>query len=77
MAAAYGSVSAVTFITATTCLDSQGVAYGGHMAAAVALMGSPGIVQAVLLANRERQRGSAATLAGRQAAACCRLILVK
>lgn len=34
------------------------------MAAAIALMESPAIVLAVLLANRERQRGSAATLAG-------------
>ena len=64
VAATYGSVSAVTFITATTYLDSQGIAYGGHMAAAMALMESPAIVLAVLLANRERQRSSAATLAG-------------
>ena len=64
VAATYGSVSAVTFITATTYLVSQGIAYGGHMAAAMALMESPAIVLAVLLANLERQRGSAATLAG-------------
>ena len=46
VAATYGSVSAVTFITATTYLDSQGVAYGGHMAAAMALMESPEIGRA-------------------------------
>ena len=64
VAATYGSVSAVTFITATTYLDSQGLAYGGHMAAAMALMESPAIVLAVLLANRTRQREGAAILAG-------------
>ncbi|MEY3621758.1 MAG: hypothetical protein RL132_840 [Pseudomonadota bacterium] len=29
IAATYGSVSAVTFITATQALDTQGIAYGG------------------------------------------------
>ena len=33
IAATYGSVSAVTFITAVQYLDSQGLPYGGHMAA--------------------------------------------
>jgi uncharacterized protein len=56
VAATYGSVSAVTFITATQYLDSHGVTYGGHMAAAMALMESPAILLAVALANRVRQR---------------------
>lgn len=56
VAATYGSVSAVTFITAVQVLDSRGLSYGGHMAAAMALMESPAIVMAVLLANRVRQR---------------------
>ena len=51
IAATYGSVSAVTFITAVQYLENQGVAYGGHMAAAMALMESPAIVMAVLFAN--------------------------
>ena len=55
VAATYGSVSAVTFITAVQYLDTHGVAYGGHMAAAMALMESPAIVLAVVLANRLRQ----------------------
>lgn len=59
VAATYGSVSAVTFITATQYLQGQGLAYGGHMAAAMALMESPAIVMAVLLANRVRQRQAA------------------
>ena len=60
IAATYGSVSAVTFITAVQHLETQGIAFGGHMAAAMALMESPAIVMAVLLANRVRQRASLA-----------------
>ena len=56
IAATYGSVSAVTFITAVQYLDNHGVAFGGHMAAAMALMESPAIVMAVVLANLVRQR---------------------
>lgn len=55
IAATYGSVSAVTFITATQYLDAQGIEYGGHMAAALALMESPAIVLAVVLAARARR----------------------
>ncbi len=56
IAATYGSISAVTFITATQALDQAGVTYGGHMAAAMALMESPAIVIAIILANRLRQQ---------------------
>ena len=38
ISATYGSVSAVTFITAVQFLENQGTAFGGHMAAAMALM---------------------------------------
>lgn len=55
LAATYGSVSAVTFITAVQYLDTHGVAFGGHMAAAMALMESPAIVLAVVLANAARR----------------------
>jgi hypothetical protein len=55
VAATYGSVSAVTFITAVQYLDTHGVSFGGHMAAAMALMESPAIVLAVVLANHARQ----------------------
>jgi hypothetical protein len=44
LAATYGSVSAVTFITAMNHLETHGLAYGGHMAAAMALMESPAII---------------------------------
>lgn len=56
IAATYGSVSAVTFITAVQYLDTHGISFGGHMAAAMALMESPAIVLAVLLANHARQQ---------------------
>ncbi len=65
LAATYGSVSAVTFITAAQYMDTRGLSYGGHMAAAMALMESPAIVMAVVLANmaRQREHGAAATVA--------------
>jgi hypothetical protein len=69
VAATYGSVSAVTFITATQFLDGQQIAYGGHMAAAMALMESPAIIIAVVLANGLRQSAHSPALAGGQAAA--------
>jgi len=56
VAATYGSVSAVTFITAVQFLETRDLAYGGHMAAAMALMESPAIVMAVVLANLARRR---------------------
>jgi len=59
IAATYGSVSAVTFITAVQYLDNRGVEFGGHMAAAMALMESPAIILAVVLANRARKHGAA------------------
>ena len=56
VAATYGSVSAVTFVTAVQTLENHGVPYGGHMAAAMALMESPAIILAVVLANSLRQK---------------------
>jgi uncharacterized protein len=58
ISATYGSVSAVTFITATQYLDTHGFDYGGHMAAAMALMESPAIIIAVVLANAIRKRNA-------------------
>lgn len=60
IAATYGSISAVTFITATSFLDTLGVTYGGHMVAAMALMESPAILVGVLLARRYRTAGDGA-----------------
>jgi hypothetical protein len=49
IAAAYGSVSAVTFVTAISFLEIQGMAYNGHMVAMLALMEAPAIIVAVIL----------------------------
>ena len=54
VAASYGSVSAVTFVTAINFLESAGTSVGGHMAAAMVVMESPAIIMAVLLANSIR-----------------------
>ena len=54
IAATYGSVSAVTFITATQYLDQFNIDYGAYMAAAMALMESPAIILAIVLANKAR-----------------------
>jgi hypothetical protein len=58
IAATYGSVSAVTFITAGAFLNSLQLPYGGHMVAAMALMESPAIIVGVLLAKRRGGAGS-------------------
>jgi uncharacterized protein len=49
IAATYGSISAVTFITASSFLEKLNIAYGGHMVAALALMESPAIVVGIIL----------------------------
>jgi hypothetical protein len=56
VAATYGSVSAVTFITAVSYAEQQSIATGGYMAVALVLMESPAIIMAVLLATYVRSR---------------------
>ncbi|WP_422015306.1 sodium-dependent bicarbonate transport family permease [Roseateles sp.] len=63
VAATYGSVSAVTFVTAAHVLEQQGTPAGGHLAAAMALMESPAILFGVGVAGAMRGRG-AVVLAG-------------
>jgi hypothetical protein len=59
VAAAYGSVSAVTFLTASNFLEQTGIPYGGHMVAVMALMESPAIaVSIILLRFAQRTSGS-------------------
>lgn len=50
IAATYGSISAVTFITGITYLDTIGLEYGGFMVASMALMESPAIVIGLVFA---------------------------
>ncbi|MDW3197054.1 MAG: sodium-dependent bicarbonate transport family permease [Cytophagales bacterium] len=49
VAATYGSISAVTFATATAFLESQGESFGGYMVAGMALMESPAIIAGLIL----------------------------
>jgi hypothetical protein len=52
VASAYGSVSAVTFVSAASFLELSQVHYGGHMVAAMALMEAPAIVVGVGLMRK-------------------------
>lgn len=54
VAASYGSVSAVTFVTAVQFLEANLVTPGGHMTVALVVMESPAIIMAVVLANTLR-----------------------
>lgn len=49
VAAAYGSVSAVTFVTSVSYLEGLGYHVHGHMVAIMALMESPAIIAGLLL----------------------------
>ena len=64
IAATYGSVSAVTFITAQQFVASRGDEAGGYLTVALVLMESPAIVMAVLLATwvRSKQPATAKTV---------------
>lgn len=52
IAATYGSVSAVTFVTAVNHLSQAGIPFGGHMVAALALMEAPAIIMGLGLYRR-------------------------
>jgi uncharacterized protein len=49
IAAAYGSVSAVTFVSAVSFLEVQQINFGGHMVAIMALMEAPAIIVGIAL----------------------------
>lgn len=49
IAATYGSVSAVTFVTAVSFLEFQNQTFGGHMVAIMALMEVPAIAIGIML----------------------------
>ncbi len=62
IAATYGSVSAVTFVTAVSFLEMQKITFGGHMVAVMALMEAPAIVIGVILIrmySKEKDENSA------------------
>jgi uncharacterized protein len=49
IAAAYGSVSAVTFVSAVSFLELQNLPFSGHMVAVMAFMEAPAIIVGVIL----------------------------
>lgn len=58
VAAHYGSVSLVTFVTAKEMLAAAGLAPSGYMAAILAIMETPAIVTGLMLAKRGREASS-------------------
>jgi len=63
IAAAYGSVSAVTFVAAVSFLEAQQIPFGGHMVAVMALMEAPAIILGVVLIMRyDKERENSVSL---------------
>ena len=65
VAAHYGSVSLVTFITANEMLKSAGLPAAGFMVAVLALMETPAIISGLLLARGGRDETTAAAVGDR------------
>ena len=58
IAAAYGSVSAVTFVAALSFLELQNLKFNGHMVAVMAFMEFPAIIVGVLLLRIYNHQGT-------------------
>jgi len=56
IAACYGSVSVVTFLTACASLDQSRTPFSGHMVAVMAIMESPAIVLSLILLSLDKKR---------------------
>lgn len=56
-AAHYGSISIVTFVTATSVLASRGIVAEGYMVAVAAAMEAPAIISALWLVSRNASTG--------------------
>lgn len=57
VAAHYGSISIVTFVAATSVLESQGIGTEGYMVAVAAVMEAPAILSALWLVARGGSKG--------------------
>lgn len=53
VAASFGSISAVTFVTAVAFLERESVPFAGYLIAVMALMEFPAVVSGLMLARRE------------------------
>ncbi|MCS6975344.1 MAG: sodium-dependent bicarbonate transport family permease [Cyclobacteriaceae bacterium] len=67
IAAAYGSISAVTFVTATAYLMAHNLNLHGHMVAVMALMEAPAIVSGLLLISMFSQKADGFAIRKRHA----------
>lgn len=56
VAAHYGSISMVTFVTAVSFLESENIIYAGYIVAVLALMEAPAIFTGLFIAHREEPR---------------------
>lgn len=63
VSAHYGSVSIVTFVTASEALSRNGMAPAGYLVAVMALMETPAIVSGLLLAQSQNKQGIVASKA--------------
>lgn len=61
IASTYGSISAVTFITAGSFLNELHIAYDGYMVAALALMESPAIIVGLILVKLFTEKSDSET----------------
>lgn len=59
VAAHYGSISIVTFVAATQAVTAAGLEYDGYLIAVAAVMESPAIITALMLAGRGGQSAQA------------------
>lgn len=66
VAAHYGSVSVVTFVTATAFLSQEGVPFDGYLVAMMALMETPAIISGLLLARNAQGATTATSLFSRE-----------
>jgi hypothetical protein len=62
VAAHYGSVSVVTFVTAKELLTNQGLSPAGYMVAVLALMETPAIISGLMLARRGQTKSDTANV---------------
>jgi uncharacterized protein len=67
VAAHYGSISIVTFVAATEAVKALGLVYEGYLVAVAAVMETPAILTALLLARRAKNRDGGATGGSEQA----------
>lgn len=61
IAATYGSISAVTFATATAFLEVQNMKFGGYMVAGMAMMESPAIVAGLIMIRTKANKSQETT----------------